>query len=189
MKDIVNMAAHAVGMGNKTTFTKYGKECFISYRNYYSVSPDGHPDWEELVRRGLAMEYASNRGVTYHLTEAGMEWLQKETEIVIYDEDHPEEDYDLAGDDIDEINQIWGFIKDNNIYAWNNTERLDVEILIESDMIDNFCEQYVCDSECSIPAGLTSYGVSVKFTDMLSCKASGKQIWKLRPKEGMREEL
>ena len=186
---IVDMAKHAIGMSNKDTFTKYGKECFISYRNYYSVGPEGDSDWDDFVKHGLATRNANERGVTYYLTQDGINWLQKETGIIIYDEDRPEEDYKLGKDDIESIKAVWRFVQDHNLYSWNMTEKLDVGILIEPDQMSDFCKEYLYDVEEEIPSRTTVYGTIINFSDLLYVKASGKQMWKLRPTEGMRNGL
>ena len=189
MASMLNMAKHAIGMDNRKIFRKYGKECFIAYRNYYSVGPDGDSDWEgEFVKHGLATRYANKQGVIYHLTREGFEWLEHETGVIIYDDDHPEEDYALSDADTEEIKQVWDYIKENDIYAWDDPDEMDTEILLESGQLDDFFESYFCYGG-EIPAMLCSYGVMVRFSDLIGAKVSGRQIWNLRPKTGMREEL
>ncbi len=189
MNRIIDMAKHAIGMSNREIFEKYGRKCFISYRNYYSVGPDGDSDWDDLVKHGLATRNAYERGVSYHLTADGFNWLRKETGVNIYDEDHPEEDYPIGDYDAEDIKAVWRFVQENNLFSWNKPEKFDVGILIEPHQVDDFCKEFLCDVEGAIPSELTVYGVTVNFSDLLYFKASGKQIWELRPKDGMRNEM
>ena len=187
---IISMAEHAIGMDNKSTFKKYNKEYFISYRNYYGVGPEGDPDWEDLVNHGLATADKRNTGVSYHLTPVGFMWLQDETGVFIfYEENLSEKRYELDEYDIEQINHIWKFIKDNFIYAWHQTEKLDVEILLDPYDLDEFLKEFAPDCEDYIPAKINSYGIAIEFSDLLDFEVSGEQIWELRPEEGMREEL
>ena len=186
---IVYMAKHAVGMDSKDTFTKYGKECFVSYRNYYSVGPFGDSDWDDFVEHGLATRDVNERSVTYYLTKDGINWLQEETGIIIYNKERPEEEYKLGKDDIESIKAVWRFVQEHNLYSWHMPEILDVGVLIETDQMSDFCEEYLCDAEEEIPARITVHGTIINFSDLLYFKASGKQMWKLRPTKGMRDVL
>lgn len=190
MLDIIDMAKHAIGMGNRSTFTKYGKEYFVAYRNYYSVNLERNSDWDDLVKHGLAIAHDTANGVNYHLTPDGVSWLGKEISVTILDTDEKEQRYKLDEEDIKRIKEIWEYIQVNDIYAWNDEDHFDVQILFSPYDLDTFFPEFTTYSEDDgIPAKISSYGIEVKFTDLLDFKISGEQIWEFRPETEMRENL
>lgn len=184
----VSKAAHAIGMDNKKCIQKWGCNYFVAYRNYYSAGEDGDPDWDLLETNHLATTTKGRYGKTYHLSKRGITWLQQELNVTILMEKDREERYQLDEESIQEIEEIWNWIKENDVFAYLVDDDMDINILLSSDDLSSFLEWKYLEYEDEIDAKITGYGVSVRFSELLMFKASAKQIWELRP-DGMREEL
>lgn len=81
-------AEHAIGMDNRKTYKRKGKEFYKPYRNYYETVVDDI-EWQILEWYGLAMhgkvrEDGDYKGLChYHMTLKGMEWMEKVLKITI----------------------------------------------------------------------------------------------------------
>lgn len=128
---ILSMAAHAIGMDDAPTFQKFGKTHFVSTRNFY-VDAKRNADWDDWVCHGLAtaMDYPGGH-VNYSLTEKGYEKLGKELNIVIHSKLLTEPQPELSSDQIEEIKDVWAWIKEHDIYASKHLE-LDVAIYLSN---------------------------------------------------------
>lgn len=184
----ISKAAHAIGMDDKRCIQKWGNKYFVAYRNYYSTASDGDPDWDELENNHLASSIKSKCGKTYHLTRRGLTWLQQELNVLILLEKDNEQRYKLDKEAIQEIEEIWNWLKENDIFTCLADNDLNVEIIFSCDDLLSFLDWKCLDYEDEIDAKITQDGVSILFSDLLMFKASAKQIWELRP-DGMREAL
>ena len=182
----VRRACHAIGMDNRQTFEKYGKKHFISYRNYYVANRLGDTYFDQLEEKGLAESDRDSKAVIYYLTEKGFQWLEKECDMIIHRKNHPEKDYPISQDNIEQIQEIWRWLRKKYIYTTNFTEELDVAIWMDFDDLKSFYE-YFGNDETPIPARIYQDSVLILFSDLLDFKVTGKQIWDFRP-DGMREE-
>lgn len=86
---LINLASHAIGLDHKKPYKRYGRYFYKPYRNYYDASIDDCKLWDMLVSDGYAKAGKKNRygGRMYWLTRKGLDWLGKELEIVIHDEE------------------------------------------------------------------------------------------------------
>lgn len=181
---ILSMAAHAIGMDDAPTFQKFGKTHFVSTRNFY-VDAKRNADWDDWVCHGLAtaMDYPGGH-VNYSLTEKGYEKLGKELNIVIHSKFLAEPQPELTSDQIEEIKDVWAWIKEHDIYASKHLE-LDVAIYLSNSELEDFMARF-CSEEYTTPARLYASAVIVMFTDVLGFEVTREQIWNLRP-DGIRE--
>lgn len=182
----IKRACHAIGMDNRQSFEKYGKKHFISYRSYYVANRLGDIYFDQLEKDGLAESDRDSKAVIYYLTEKGFQWLEKESNIVIHRKNHPENEYPLNQDNMEQIKEIWRWLRKKYIFTSNFTEELDVAIWMDSEDLKMFYEYFGSD-ETPLPARIYQGSVLVLFSDLLGFKVSGKQIWDFRP-DGMREE-
>lgn len=181
-------ASHAIGMDDKKCIQKWGNKYFVAYRNYYSTALEGDPDWDELENNNLATSTQNKIGKTYHLSKRGITWLQQELNVTILLERDSEERYQLDKEENQEIEEIWNWIKENDIFSCLVDDDIDIKIIFSCDDLLSFLDWKCLDYEDEIDAKITQDGVSILFSDLLMFKASAKQIWELRP-DGMREAL
>lgn len=181
------MMQHAIGMDNRSCFTKYGEKHFLSYRNYYGLGHE-NSDWEDWVKHGLANACRSKSGITYSLTCEGYNYLDNLLDIRIHTS-FPDRISDpiINADNEADIKEIWKWLKKKEIYTEEFRDELDVAIYLSEYDLTDFLEHFT-HVEHEIPARLFAGGVMVLFTDLLNFRASGKQIWNLRPQNGMRNE-
>ena len=181
---ILSMAAHAIGMDDAPTFQKFGKTHFVSTRNFY-VDAKRNADWDDWVCHGLAtaVDYPGGH-VNYSLTEKGYEKLGKELNIVIHSKFLAEPQPEFTSDQIEEIKDVWAWIKEHDIYASKHLE-LDVAIYLSNSELEDFMARF-CSEEYTTPARLYASAVIVMFTDVLGFEVTREQIWNLRP-DGIRE--
>lgn len=85
----VALASHAIGLDHKNPYTRNGKRFYRPYRNYYDASPKDCDHWETMCGAGFAKRGHEDRygGRMYRLSRDGLDWLGKELNIKIYDED------------------------------------------------------------------------------------------------------
>lgn len=83
---------HCIGMVDSCSqrhkpYRRHGKVYFRPWRNYFSTNaPD--KQWEELCQHGYAdRNTVGDRGVTYWMTRAGLDWIGDQLEMTIYDEE------------------------------------------------------------------------------------------------------
>ena len=83
----IEMARHCIGMDNRKTYHRHGKEFYRPYRNYYSTFWK-EPNWESLVESGFAERgYTPLGNVIYHMTRKGLDWLGERLSVTIHDEE------------------------------------------------------------------------------------------------------
>lgn len=85
----IQLAAHAIGLGNKNPYKRHGKLFYAPYRNYFVTSSesDDYVNWEKLVSHGYAKVSCRDGHYTFWLTRSGLDWLGEQLEIKIYDEE------------------------------------------------------------------------------------------------------
>lgn len=89
----VKLAAHAIGMDHKKTYTTRGKEYYRPYRNYYTCAASTGPSpavaaWMGLVNKGYATHCrTTGGGHRFELTRAGLDWLGIVLGVIIHDEE------------------------------------------------------------------------------------------------------
>lgn len=184
----ISKASHAIGMDIKKCIQKWGRNYFVAYRNYYSAGENGDPDWDLLEANHLATSTKGRYGKTYHLSKRGITWLQQELNVTILMEKDNEERYQLDEEAIQEIEEIWSWIKYNDIFTELVDDDMDIAIHLSCDDLLSFLDWKCLDFEDEIDAKIAGNGVIVRFSELLMFKASAKQIWELRS-DGMREAL
>lgn len=87
----IELAQHAVGLGQKRPYTRHGKQFYRPYRNYFTTLLPCEP-WELMVYSEYAemREYIreGRRAAKFWLTRAGLDWLGEQLGMHIYDERH-----------------------------------------------------------------------------------------------------
>ena len=83
--EMVDLAAHAIGLDNKKAYYRHGKYWYKPYRNHYCSGSGGDPVWEEMVEQGYATASRGMSSTFYHMTRAGLDWLGQQTKIKIHD--------------------------------------------------------------------------------------------------------
>ena len=184
----ISKMLHALGVKGGNKVVKYGKVYHLSYRNYFSVGESGDKDWEELEKLKCATsEESKSGGRCYYVTKAGIRYLENTLDIIILQEGQSEERYPISETEREEIRDIWEALKDADIYTQPSVGRLDVEIISSSPELSDMLSEFgYCDYE--IDCKLIDGGILVKFSDLLSFRASGEQILELAPEE-MRDAL
>ena len=84
-------AAHAIGMDRRDPYIRHGKMFYKPYRNGYYTHP-GCSDWKcwmVMVNAGYAKREGKpgSGGSCFHLTRAGLDWLGKQLNMYIHDEE------------------------------------------------------------------------------------------------------
>ena len=87
----VRLAAHAIGLDNKRPYQRYGKFFYRPYRNYYQTH-DKAPEyriWKGLCENKYATFFPSGGRGSYYFnrTRAGLDWLGRQLQITIHDEE------------------------------------------------------------------------------------------------------
>ena len=184
----ISKMLHALGVKGENKVAKYGKVYHLSYRNYFSVGESGDKDWEELEQLKCAVsEESRSGGRCYYVTRAGIRYLENTLGIIIPQEGDREENYPIDEAERKEIRDIWEALKDADIYTQPSKGRLDVEIISSSPELSDMLSEFgYCEYE--IPCKLIDEGIVVRFSDLLSFRASGEQILELAPEE-MRDEF
>lgn len=185
---IVEMAMGSIGLKDRPTFGKYGETSFVIEKiGWCFAGLDGDSDLEALVNDGRAEKEDTMHGPMYHLTSPkGLDWLEDVTGIKLYGETRPEKEYNLNDSQIMCVEKIWKYVKDNHIRSRNFAEELDVKIIFDNEQLRDFKKEFQTDNGY-FPFHVSFIGTFVFFSDMLDFKISGRQIWSLRPKEGMRD--
>lgn len=87
----VSDAKHAIGIGKKSPYVRHGKRFYKPWRNYFNIDTN-NPTWVWMESQG----YAGHRGTYshgtstttfYYLTRSGLNWLGRELDVTIYDEE------------------------------------------------------------------------------------------------------
>lgn len=87
---------------------------------------------------------------------------------------------------MEQIKEIWRWLRKKYIFTSNFTEELDIAIWMDFEDLKMFYEYFGSD-ETPLPARIYQGSVLELFSELLGFKVSGKQIWDFRP-DGMREE-
>ena len=89
MEKAIELAKHAIGLDRKKTYKRHGKYFYKPYRNYFAASQSLCSIWDGLVAKGYAKAGKKERGGgrIYWLTREGLDWLGKELNITIHDEE------------------------------------------------------------------------------------------------------
>lgn len=85
----IELAMHAIGMGNRKPYTRHGNRFYKPYRNYFATSPDSDyfKEWSSMEQLGYAKSRADGKHVLFWLTRSGLDWLGKQIGVHIYDEE------------------------------------------------------------------------------------------------------
>lgn len=86
---------HALGMDQRKTYKRHGKEYYKPYRNYYTTGMHNFCGWNLLVKRGLATAeyhdgentYGNQPSMIYYVSDLGKYWLQEQLGIVLKPEE------------------------------------------------------------------------------------------------------
>jgi hypothetical protein len=80
----IALARHCIGLDHKKPYHRHGKTFYLPYRNYYAAGR-AHEEWELMV----SAEYAEcdTERFIYSLTRAGLDWLGRQLDMTIYDEE------------------------------------------------------------------------------------------------------
>lgn len=75
---------HAIGF----RFDRIKKNKYVAYRNYFAAPLVDDEDWKWLVGMGYAEQgEVTQSGIFYHVTRAGMDFIERVTGIKIIEED------------------------------------------------------------------------------------------------------
>lgn len=183
---IISKITHAIGYNENRVYTRYKKRYFLVWRNYYAISESGNdPDWECMEKLG----YAEKSGqYTFHLTEKGIAWASQLLNVHFYMPKEKEQPYPIDVEEEEEITRIWDWCKKHDAFVFRHYATRDVQILIETNNLDSFCQTFSDEEDYGIPSRVSPYGVVISFFDLLPFCVTADQVWNLRPAE-MREEL
>ena len=78
----IKICEHMVGLDYKSPYHRHGTAFYKAYRNYYADVPKGNEVLDKLPKE-LPTVHQNGRGMTYHLTQAGLEWLGRQLHITI----------------------------------------------------------------------------------------------------------
>ena len=82
----VEMASHCIGLGHRNPYRRHGKAFYRPYRNYFASN--GLSDaWEVMCGVGYAKKSNNGKYLNYSMTRAGLDWLGKQLDMTIYDEE------------------------------------------------------------------------------------------------------
>lgn len=82
MQEAIDICRHMVGLDYKRPYRRHGKMFYLAYRNYYGDVPEGNKILDMLPDELLRVN-RDERGATYHLTQAGLDWLGRQLHIKI----------------------------------------------------------------------------------------------------------
>lgn len=89
-KKYIDVASHAIGLGNRKPYIRHGKKFYRPYRNYFSTVPgcNDYELWVILESAGYAKSSETPRsGRIFWLTRSGLDWLGIKLGMHIYDEE------------------------------------------------------------------------------------------------------
>lgn len=92
LKQVIELCKHMVGLDNQKPYSRiyhrHGKAFYKAYRNYYIDGVSGNKLLDRLVGVIGIMRKEQNRiGNLYALTQYGLEWLGRQLNITIKDEE------------------------------------------------------------------------------------------------------
>ena len=85
----IEVAKHAIGLGNRKPYTRHGRRFYRPYRNYFATtikSPD-YELWNVMVDAGYAAFSQDGYRAFFWLKRSGLEWLGEKLGMHIYDEE------------------------------------------------------------------------------------------------------
>ena len=85
MEKTIEHCKHMLGMDNRKTYKRHGREYYRPYRNYWCGE---EPALEWFSKMGLAeKEQEEGKLPYYYLTRQGMDWLERRISVVIREEE------------------------------------------------------------------------------------------------------
>lgn len=78
----IEICKHMVGLDYTCPYHRHGKAFYKAYRNFYTDVPEGNKILDKLPKE-LFTVHRNARGATYHLTQAGLDWLGRRLRITI----------------------------------------------------------------------------------------------------------
>lgn len=87
----IDLCKHAIGMGYRRPYRRHGRSFYKPYRNYFVTAGEGiaHAHWKSLEADGyVKSNETENGGYIFWLTRSGLDWLGKQLNIHIYDEEN-----------------------------------------------------------------------------------------------------
>ena len=83
MEEVIDHCKHMLGMDNRDTYRRHGKEFYKPYRNYWSGEEPGL-EWMSSGVIGLAENLSKDPDSPYYrLTKAGIKWLERRIGVTI----------------------------------------------------------------------------------------------------------
>ena len=82
----VKLCKHMIGFDHSKPYKRHGKLFYKPYRNYFEAPPKGEPILEKLPTFIIQKE-TRVKGVWYTLTKQGIEWLGRQINVTIKEED------------------------------------------------------------------------------------------------------
>ena len=82
----VGLASHCIGIGHRNPYRRHGKVFYRPYRNHFA-SNGMNDEWEVMCGEGYAEKSSNGKYLNYSMTRAGLDWLGKQLNITIYDEE------------------------------------------------------------------------------------------------------
>lgn len=84
----VDYAKHAIGLDYHKPYKRHGKKFYRPYRNYYDTGECDYSVWELMCNVGFAKHGEEKYRHWYFLTRYGLDWLELELGVKIYDEEN-----------------------------------------------------------------------------------------------------
>ena len=78
----IAICEHMVGLDYDRPYHRHGKSFYKAYRNYYGDVPEGNRILDKMPSE-LFRVHKNERGATYHLTRAGLNWLGRQLKMTI----------------------------------------------------------------------------------------------------------
>lgn len=83
MEQTIDHCKHMLGMDNRSTYKRHGKEFYKAYRNYWDGEEPGL-EWMSGDVIGLAKNLrGESESPYYKLTKAGIQWLERQIHVTI----------------------------------------------------------------------------------------------------------
>lgn len=78
----IAICEHMVGLDYARPYHRHGKSFYKAYLNYYGDVPEGNRILDKMPSE-LFRVHKNERGATYHLTRAGLNWLGRQLKMTI----------------------------------------------------------------------------------------------------------
>lgn len=82
LRRAIEICTHMVGLDYARPYHRHGKAYYKAYRNFYADGPEGNRVLDKMPSE-LFQIHRSERGVTYHLTRIGLDWLGRQLHMTI----------------------------------------------------------------------------------------------------------